>query len=208
MRYVMFVLLCLFHFAEARHDFQLWLFGSANTRINEKTTLFLEGEVRFEDNATSLYLYYLQGRLAFALHPWLTVAPGYRQAAVRPLIDRRWIPVYDPLVDLFVHKTLFQWAWIYRWRTQYLIPQPGRAHFQWRNGLQVHIPLMGSLKLILQEEAFIRQREGFSENRAGAGLQLITNKARFTCFYLNRPMKRYNRWYWDEVLYLLGWWSF
>ncbi|MES2219772.1 MAG: DUF2490 domain-containing protein [Acidobacteriota bacterium] len=56
----------------------LWLDQGLSAGLSATKSLEVEAHERFDDGASNLYEYFLQGGVAFRLRPWLSVAPIYR----------------------------------------------------------------------------------------------------------------------------------
>src|SRR6516225_2606473 len=58
--------------------FGLWLDQGLSVGLATNRSLEFEFHERFDEGASNLYEYFVQGGLAFRLRPWLTVTPIYR----------------------------------------------------------------------------------------------------------------------------------
>jgi hypothetical protein len=171
-------------------DFQFWLYDAFTKDIGKKSKIYLETEGRWGDDASTLYLFYLQTRVMYAVCKWLDVAPGYRQQWNLDLATRKWFRLYDPLVDVIVKKKIGKWEISDRHRTQYFILESLPNFWQYRNRFMVISPWkIGKMKLnpLVFDEIFIREQSGFSENRFAIGGSMpLAKKAKTTLFYMLR----------------------
>ena len=56
----------------------LWLDQGISTGLSPNTSLEIEFHERFDEGASNLFEYFVQGGVAFRLRPWLTLIPIYR----------------------------------------------------------------------------------------------------------------------------------
>jgi hypothetical protein len=56
----------------------LWLDQGISTGLSTNKSLEVEFHERFDEGASNLYEYFVQGGVAFRLRPWVTVIPIYR----------------------------------------------------------------------------------------------------------------------------------
>ena len=187
-------------------DFQIWLYGALNKKICENAKITLEPEVRFGDNASTLYLYYIQSRLYINVNPWLDVAGGYRQQFVRGTGDGKWRRVYNPLCDVFLKRTFCQIDFDLRNRIQYAIIQARPARWIYRQRYRFSTSAdIGkfTLKPVIHDEIFFTQRRGFFENRLSIGVSVPAGKGlNVVGFYVLRHIEILQQWRRNDVLWL------
>ena len=63
---------------ENEKQFGLWLDQGISTGLSTNKSLELEFHERFDEGASNLYEYFVQGGVAFRLRPWITLIPIYR----------------------------------------------------------------------------------------------------------------------------------
>ena len=56
----------------------LWLDQGISTGLSPNTSLEIESHERFDEGASNLFEYFVQGGVAFRLRPWFTLIPIYR----------------------------------------------------------------------------------------------------------------------------------
>lgn len=155
-------------------DFQLWI----HTRVlkkNEKTKIEIgfENEFRYGADATKLFLVFFQGTVRKQVYKWLKLGPGYRHFFTFDDQLKRWETTYDPLFDVLVHFEVQKWEVLLRSRTQYFVNQFLPDSWTERVLLEVDFPFtIAKMRPYFYEEVFFRKRDGFGENRLGAGLRL------------------------------------
>lgn len=149
-------------------DFQMWFSSSVNTQLNKKLRGFLDGEVRFGNNGSELYLWYIQTRFHYTVRDWLELSPGYRQQFNFIVADRIWRPVFVPLFDILFYFKIKKWSFINRNRFQYNFNVVQNSFWVYRNRLRVDSPYtLGKMRFrpIFADEIFISEIDGFFENR-------------------------------------------
>ena len=169
------------------NDFQVWILESVNTKLCDKLKLHLDGELRYGDDGSTLYLWYLQTRLDYSACTWLDITPGYRHLYVlRPSKLGRW-QVAD------------------RNRTQYLLFESGPTLWQYRNRILAISPWkLGGLNPQISDEVFFRENVGFAENRFSVGGTFqTTKKTSCTLLYTLRHQKRSDMWKRHHVLWAI-----
>lgn len=174
-------------------DFQIWLSSSVNTALNRKLRAFLDGEVRFGNNGSELYLWYLQTRFHYTVRDWLELSPGYRQQFNLILPDRVWRPVFVTLFDVLFYFDIGKWTFINRNRFQYNFHVVQNNVWIYRNRLRVDAPFtFGKMKFrpLAADEIFIQEGIGFFENRLTVGGRFNIGKRNITkpafCFRLRK----------------------
>ena len=60
----------------------LWLDQGISAGLSTNKSLEVEFHERFDEGASNLYEYFVQGGVAFRLRPWVTVIPIYRLSAL------------------------------------------------------------------------------------------------------------------------------
>lgn len=224
-KHIVFVLFLLSSTAFARvnqnGDFQIWNYLSFEQQIKRNLASRLLGEWRFGDQASRLYLTYIQLQGVYKKNK-LEIAPGYRQEYSRP--EKNWRAFYTPLIDItfFFNATeklfsskrqslspirdffCFFVDWEDRNRIFYQIPEHLPASWIYRNRLRMtssEITRCLKLKLFLDEEIFLREREGFFQNRVSFGLFATFNaKVSGRIYYIYRLLKQDSDWTYQDVL--------
>lgn len=176
------------------NDFQVWIYDGVHTKLSKRTSLYLESELRYGDNASLLYFYYLQTRFFFSPCKWLDIAPGYRQIfSLRSPEDHTWRPIYNPLTDVIFKKEFRKWEFSDRSRFQYLIFEDEKNAWLYRNRLQIRAPWkIGRIGIHPQisNELFFRERRGFAQNRfAVGGIFPLAKKIEGSLQYMLRSLK-------------------
>ncbi len=187
-------------------DFQIWLYTALNKKISENAKITFEPEVRFADNASTLYLYYFQSRLHININPWLDVAGGYRQQFVRRSSEEKWRNISIPMADVFLKRTFCKVAFDLRNRIQYAILSSRAPLWVYRQRYRFTTPIdMGrfTLKPVIWDEIFFAQRRGFFENRISVGVSVLPgNGLTLTALYTFRDIKIAQEWRHNDVIYL------
>lgn len=186
-------------------DFQLWLFNSVHKKLSEKQSLYLEGELRYGNNASTLYLFYLQARLLYTINERLKFYPGYRQLYFLSVSDRRWEAQYEPFLDIIAIRSIKNWEITDRNRFSYLFFEERENRWQYRNRLMIKTPWkIGKMQFnpLVFDEVFFREKEDFRENRFGLGGEIPFFKNRITLLYVIRSRKFQESWRRSNILWL------
>ncbi|NGX53343.1 MAG: hypothetical protein K1000chlam4_00052 [Chlamydiae bacterium] len=187
------------------NDFQVWILESVNTPLSDKFKLHLDGELRYGDDGSTLYLWYIQTRLDYSACNWLDITPGYRHLYVLRPSDRKWLLIYDPLLDITLKSKLGRWQIADRNRTQYLLFDSGPTLWQYRNRILAISPWkLGGLNPQISNEFFFRENVGYAENRFSVGGTFqTTKKTSCTLLYTLRHQKRSDMWKRHHVLWAI-----
>lgn len=187
-------------------DFQFWFYDSIQTPLCEKTSLIVESEVRYGNEATELYYSYVQGRLLYALNSHIEVAPGYRQIYTRLIPSDVWRLSYSPLFDYTLRG---QWHGLKisdRNRFQYVMFTHEPNYALYRNRLLLEAPKelsIGCMRPVAFDEVFFREWQGFAENRLGIGAVLDFSEYGNTyLYYMVRHQIVDNEWRRHHVLWI------
>ncbi len=187
------------------NDFQVWLLESVDTKLCDKLKLYLDGELRYGDNGSILYLWYIQTRLDYSPCNWLDFTPGYRQLYVLRPSDRQWLLIYDPLLDITLKGKWGRWQFADRNRTQYLLFESGPTLWQYRNRILAISPWkVGGLNPQISNEFFFRENVGYAENRFSIGGTFQTTKSsKVSLNYTLRDQKRADIWKRHHVIWAI-----
>lgn len=194
-------------FVDQNGDFQVWSRCEFWNYFSPKGFCLTEAEARWGDNASKLFLTFIQAQIAYQPVPWFYVAPGYRQQYQRfPVTSNHWEPNYIPLID----ATFFwpvTWTLSNRNRLMYSIIDSDPSHWIYRNRLRFIIPWSFAYSRInpfIENEIFIRQRYGFNQDRLAGGFMVSLNDylvARL--YYMRRFTKTLDsHWIHQNILYI------
>lgn len=189
-------------------DFEFWLYNALQKKLSKKSTFYFETEFRYGAHASDLYLTYLQTGILFTLNKHLEIGPGYRQLYFLNNSMREWKPIYIPLIDLAGKFDWKKWKFVDRNRIQYLCIDGVENLWEYRNRLKINSPWkLGKIGINpwMYEEAFFREKSGFSQNRFAVGAAIPLNKTiTSNLFYLRRHLKflESNKWRYFQSLAL------
>lgn len=189
-------------------DFQTWWFNSYHKSVKDKSTFYLEWEVRFGDNSSKLYLGYAQALYKHDFTSHISIAPGYRQQWAKPSSLRLFRPTYNPFIDVIFkfeppHLIVYD-----RSRIQYIISEDRKNLFLYRNRIYVTTKkFFGPLKgqPFISEEVFFVEDIGFEQNRLNFGLSwVLDDDINPKIFYMVRHRKDLVRgWEYQNVFGLM-----
>lgn len=193
--------------ADTDSDFQLWSYNSVAKKLGKKSTLAVDGEVRFGDNASKAFLWYLQARLRRDLTPNLAIEPAYRHLYFfRPAVND-WQALYEPFVDIHLKTEWKGWTITSRNRPSYLIFDHLPNLWQFRTRLLARAPWKwGAIGVspVIFDEVFFRERSGFEQNRfALGGSWPFGDGNQSMLVFMLRHRKLLDEWRYQRVIWLL-----
>src|ERR1700743_1403465 len=119
----------------------LWLDQGISTGLSTNKSLEIEFHERFDEGASNLYEYFVQGGIAFRLRPWFTFTPIYRYQRFpgNPKIN------YENRLQLNVTLSKSRGPWRYNLRTliegRFPDDRSASARFRFRPGIDYTLPL-------------------------------------------------------------------
>jgi hypothetical protein len=135
----------------------LWLDQGISTDLSTNKSLDVEFHERFDEGATNLFEYFVQGGVAFRLRPWFTLIPIYRyqRFPANPTI------AYENRLQLNLTLSTFRGLWRPTLRTliEGRLPdnRPASARLRFRPGVDYTLPLRVARRpvLVVSNEFFI-----------------------------------------------------
>ena len=192
-------------FVDQNGDFQIWARTEFWNYFSPKAFTLIEAETRWGDTASKLFLTYIQAQIAYLPVPWFYFAPGYRQQFQRyPVVSNHWEFHYLPLIDAtFLWPVT--WTLSNRNRLMYSIIDSNPSHWIYRNRLRFIIPwsfAYSRIKPFVENEIFIRQRNGFYEDRLSGGFMIainnhFTGRIQYLCRFQKNSV---NHWIHQNIL--------
>lgn len=184
-------------------DVQFWAWQSYFKKINEKTRVQFAYEARFGDDASILYLGYLQALIERKLSKHIFVNAGYRQFWVKPINSISFNPIYGPIADIIYKRSNGTMRIIDRNRFEYLMIDGGPTVWVYRNRVEITAdkPWAKIYRPFIFDEIFFREGQGFSQNRLALGLKITFPLEQQTkLFYMLRHVDVRNQWLRHHVL--------
>jgi len=193
--------------AELEEDGQLWLglttigrWPAGTPAQPSRLRYWLEGQVRFDDDASRHQQHILRPGLGYDLNPRLAVWAGYAWIGTDPLRSRNF-GEHRPWQQLaWAHaQSLAGFALSSRSRLeQRLVEDSGDTGWRLRQLFRGQRPLRGPWSLVLQDEVFVNFNDtdagaasGFDQNRLFAGFAWqFAPAARTEVGYLNQFIGR------------------
>ncbi len=135
----------------------LWLDQGISTGLSPDTSLEIEFYERFDEGASNLFEYFVQGGVAFRLRPWLTLIPIYRYQRYpgNPVIT------YENRLQLNLTLSTSRGPWkpILRTLIEGRFPddRPASARLRFRPGIEYTLPLRRAWRpvVVVNNEFFI-----------------------------------------------------
>jgi hypothetical protein len=173
----------------------LWLDQGISTPLSNTKSLDIEFHERFDDGASNLYEYFVQGGVAFRLRPWFTLIPIYRYQRFpgNPAI------MYENRLQLNLTLSTSRGPWkpILRTLIEGRFPddRPASARLRFRPGFEYTLPLRTEWRpvVVLNNEFFLvpwnnpfaNGGSSFTQNRFQVGVRLpITDSFSVRPYYM------------------------
>lgn len=160
----------------------LWLDQGVSTGLSADKSLELEFYERFDEGASNLFEYFVQGGVAFRVRPWITVIPMYRYQRFpgNPSVE------YENrlLLNVTLSRSKGPWRPIFRTLIEGRFPdnRAASARLRFRPGVDYKLPLRipQSPVLVVNDEMFVVPGNNsfaaggsFTQNRFQAGVRLL-----------------------------------
>jgi hypothetical protein len=188
----------------------LWLDQGISMGLATNKSLEVELHERFDEGASNLYEYFVQGGLAFRLRPWLTVIPIYRYQRYpgNPAI------AYENRVQLNITLSTLRGPWRPNLRTliegRFPDNRIASARLRFRPGIDYTLPLRMKRRpvLVVSNEFFIvpgtnsfAAGGSFTQNRFQVGIRLpITDSFSIRPYYLLQSLNLPTGWETNEIV--------
>ncbi len=194
---------------ENEKGFGVWLDQGVSAALSPNRSLEFEFHERFDDGASNLYEYFVQGGLAFRLRPWLAITPIYRYQRYPDA------PVSHES-RLILNVTLVaregRWRPTFRFLTEGRFPesQDASARLRFRLGIDYSLPLRMTRPpvLVVNNEFFITLGTNsfaaggaFTQNRFQAGIRLpVADRIGVRPYFMLRSVNLTNGWETNSVV--------
>jgi Protein of unknown function (DUF2490) len=188
----------------------LWLDQGISTGLSANKSLDVEFHERFDEGASNLFEYFVQGGLAFRLRPWFTLIPIYRYQRFpgNPTI------AYENRVQLNLTLSTSRGPWRPTLRTliegRFVDNRPASARLRFRPGIEYTLPLRMSRPpvLVVSNEFFIvpgnnpfaNGGSSYTQNRFQVGVRLpIADSFSVRPYYLLQSVNLPSGWDTNEI---------
>ncbi len=188
----------------------LWLDQGISTGLSANKSLDLEFHERFDEGASNLFEYFLQGGLAFRLRPWFTLTPIYRyqRFPANPTI------AYENRVQLNLTLSTSRGPWRPILRTliegRFVDNRPASARLRFRPGIEYTLPLRTAWRpvLVVSNEFFITAGynpfanggSSYTQNRFQVGVRVpISDSFSVRPYYLLQSVNLPTGWDTNEI---------
>jgi hypothetical protein len=180
---------------ENEKQFGLWLDQGISTSLSADKSLEVEFYERFDEGASNLFEYFVQGGVAFRLRPWFTLLPIYRYQRFpgNPSI------AYENRLqlNLTVSTSRGPWKPVLRTLIEGRFPddRPASARLRFRPGFEYTLPIRMARQpvLVVNNEFFIvpwfnpfaNGGSSYTQNRFQVGVRLpITDSFSIRPYYM------------------------
>jgi hypothetical protein len=188
----------------------LWLDQGISTGLSSNKSLDVEFYERFDEGASNLFEYFVQGGLAFRLRPWFTLIPIYRYQRFpgNPTI------AYENRVQLNLTLSISRGPWRPTLRTllegRFVDNRPASARLRFRPGVEYTLPLRMSRPpvlvvsneffIVLGSNPFANGGSSYTQNRFQAGVRLpIADSFSVRPYYLLQSVNLPRGWDTNEI---------
>lgn len=188
----------------------LWLDHGISVDLSANKSLEVEFYERFDEGASNLFEYFVQGGVAFRLRPWLTVIPIYRyqRFPANPTI------AYENRLLLNLTLSTSRGPWRPNLRTvieeRFPDNRPASARLRFRPGVDYTLPLRMERRpvLVVNDEFFVVPGSNsfaaggsYTQNRFQAGVRLpITDSFSIRPYYLLQSVNLPAGWETNEII--------
>jgi hypothetical protein len=189
----------------------LWLDQGISTPLSANKSLDVEFHERFDEGASNLYEYFVQGGVAFRLRPWFTLIPIYRYQRFpgNPAIT------YENRLQLNLTLSTARGPWRYNLRTliegRFPDDREASARLRFRPGVDYTLPLRSTWRptIVVSNEFFIvpwtnpfaNGGSAFTQNRAQIGVRLpIADSFSVRPYYLLQSVNLPKGWDTNEIV--------
>jgi Protein of unknown function (DUF2490) len=196
---------------ENEKQFGLWLDQGISTGLSANKSLEVEFYERFDEGASNLFEYFVQGGVAFRLRPWVTLIPIYRYQRYpgNPTID------YENRLQLNVTLGTSRGPWRPNLRTliegRFPDDRPASARLRFRPGVDYTLPFRMARPpvLVVNNEFFIvpgynpfaNGGSSYTQNRFQVGVRFpITDSFSVRPYYLFQSVNLPAGWETNEIV--------
>ena len=189
----------------------LWLDQGISTGLSPNTSLEIEFHERFDEGASNLFEYFVQGGVAFRLQPWFTLIPIYRYQRFpgNPGI------AYENRLQLNITVSTSRGPWkpVLRTLIEGRFPdnRPASARLRFRPGFEYTLPIRTARPpvVVLNNEFFIvawtnpfaNGGSSFTQNRFQIGVRLpIANSFSVRPYYLLQSVNLPPGWDTNQII--------
>jgi hypothetical protein len=189
----------------------LWLDQGISASLSENKSLEIEFHERFDEGASNLYEYFVQGGVSFRLRSWLTLIPIYRYQRFpgNPAI------AYENRLqfNITLSTSRGQWKPILRTLVEGRFPddRPASARFLFRPGVEYTLPLHTAWRpvVVVNNEFFLvpwtnpfaNGGSSFTQNRFQVGVRLpVTNSLSVRPYYMLQSVNLPAGWDTNEII--------
>jgi hypothetical protein len=187
----------------------LWLDQGISAGLSAKESLELEFHERFDEGASNLYEYFVQGGVAFRLRPWLMILPIYRYQRY-PVSAT----AYENRILLNFTVSRSQGSWRPNLRTliegRFPDNRSASARLRFRPGIDYVLPLRTARRpaLVVNNEFFLvpwdnpyANSGSYTQNRFQAGVRLpVTGSVTVRPYYLLQSVNLPAGWDTNEII--------
>ncbi len=188
----------------------LWLDQGISTSLSANKSLEIEFHERFDEGASNLFEYFVQGGVAFRLRPWFTLIPIYRYQR----FPGNTAITYENRLQLNLTLSASRGPWRYNLRTliegRFPDDRPASARLRFRPGLDYTLPLRmkrppvvtvsNEFFIVPWNNPFANGGTSYTQNRVQLGLRLpIGDSFSVRPYYLLQSVNLPSGWDTNEI---------
>jgi hypothetical protein len=188
----------------------LWLDQGISTGLSANKSLDVEFHERFDEGASNLFEYFVQGGITFRLRPWFTLTPIYRYQR----FPGNPTQAYENRLQLNLTLSTSRGPWRPTLRTliegRFVDNRPASARLRFRPGVEYTLPLRMSRRpvLVVSNEFFIvpgnnpfaNGGSSYTQNRFQVGVRLpIADSFSVRPYYLLQSINLPSGWDTNEI---------
>jgi Protein of unknown function (DUF2490) len=189
----------------------LWLDQGISAGLSANKSLDVEFHERFDDGASNLFEYFVQGGVAFRVRPWFTLIPIYRYQR----FPGNPATAYENRLQLNLTLSTSRGPWRPTLRTlieeRFPENRPASARLRFRPGVEYTLPLRMPRRpvLVVNNEFFVvpgnnpfaNGRSSYTQNRFQVGVRLpIADSFSVRPYYLLQSVNLPGGWDTNEIV--------
>jgi hypothetical protein len=195
---------------EDEKQFGLWLDQGMTADLSANKSLVLEFYERFDEGASNLFEYFVQGGVAFRPSSWFTVIPIYRYQRFPGNPSQE----YENRLQLNLTLSTSKGPWLPNLRTliegRFPEGRPASARLRFRPGVDYRLPVRLALRptLVVNNEFFIvpgtnsfAAGGSFTQNRFQVGVRLrVSDSLSLRPYFMLQSVNLPTGWETNEII--------
>jgi hypothetical protein len=187
-------------------DFQIWNSENENIKIGKDTSLAMEQEFRYGDNATEFFYQHYDWGFNYAFDKRLEIQPGFRLVYEKARL--KWMESDEPFVIITPKIDIWKFKFEDRNRIEYRHYRFAPDNVRYRNRFMLKFPFEFKTITIAPytcDEIFVTSNgRGFNQNRFQSGVEFtLTRYVKADVSYMLQSLRSTgDKWYDANVLWM------